>query len=184
MYKEIIDKIKPETEKVLMFLDKELTKIRTGRVSVALVEDLIVDSYGEKSPLKQVASISVSGPRTIIIQPWDKSVVLNIEKAVLSSNIGINPIVEGETIRVTLPPPTEESRRELQRLLSDRLEVARNAVRKWREEAWRQIQDGFRQGKIREDDKFRAKDDLQKMIDDYNKKIEDKGEQKKREIME
>jgi|SRR3989344_7875017 len=184
MYKEIINKIKPEMDKSLNFLERELSKIRTGRVSSSLVEDLVVDCYGEKSPLKQIATISVSGPRTIVIQPWDKSIIFNVEKAILSSNLGINPIVDGEAIKITLPPPTEDYRKELSRMLSEKLEITKTSIRRWREEGWRQIQDGFRQGKIREDDKFKAKDDLQKIIDDYTKKIEEKGEQKRKEIME
>ncbi len=184
MHKEIINKIKPEMDKALSFLDRELAKIRTGRVSTSLVEDLMIDYHGEKTPLKQIASISVSGPRTIFIQPWDKFIILNIEKAILSSGLGINPVVEGDSVKLPLPPPSEENRKNLSRVLNDKLEMARTAVRRWREEGWRQIQDGFRQGKIREDDKFRAKDELQELIDEYNKKIEEKGEKKQKEIAE
>lgn len=184
MYKEILDKIKPEIDKTISFLDRELAKIRTGRVSVSLVEDVLIDSYGGKSPLKQVAALTTSGPRTIVVQPWDKSVLLNIEKSILSSGLGVNPIVEGESLRLVFPAPTEEYRKNLQKALGEKMEAARVTLRRWREEAWRQINESFRQGKIREDDKFRAKDDLQKMIDEYNKQIEDKGAQKAREIME
>ena len=184
MYKEIINKIRPELDKVISFLDKELAKIRTGRVSPSLVEDLMIDYHGERTPLKKLATISVSGPRAISIQPWDKSVLLSIERTILSSDSGINPIVEGDSINIPLPPPSEEYRKELLRLVAEKLETARLTVRHWREENWRQIQEGFRQGKIREDDKFRAKDELQKIIDEYNEKIEDRGEVKKKEIME
>lgn len=184
MYKEIINKIRPELDKTLNFLDRELAKIRTGRVSTSLVEDLIIDYHGEKTPLKRLATISVSGPRTLFIQPWDTSILLNIEKIILGSDLGINPIVEADVIKLPLPPPSEEYRKNLLRLLAERLETARLTVRHWREEAWRQIQDGFRQGKIREDDKFRAKDELQELIDEYNEKIEEIGERKKKEIME
>jgi len=184
MYKEIINKIRPELDKVIGFLDRELAKIRTGRISTSLIEDLIVDYYGEKTSLKKIATISVSGPRTITIQPWDKSVLLNIERAILGSDLGINPIVEGDSIKLPLPPPSEEYRKNLSRLLNEKLEMARLTIRHWREEVWRQIQEGFRQGKIREDDKFRAKDELQKIIDEYNEKIEEKGEIKEKEIME
>lgn len=184
MYKQILDAIKPEMDKAMGFLDRELTKIRTGRVSTSLVEDLMVDYHGEKTPLKQVASISVSGPRTIFIQPWEKDTILNIEKNILSSNLGINPIVEGDSIKIILPPLSEEYRKNLLRVLNDKLQMTRMAVRRWREEGWRKIQDGFRQGKIREDDKFRAKDELQDLIDEYNDKIKEKEEQKKKEIAE
>lgn len=184
MYKEIINRIKPEMEKSLSFLDRELAKIRTGRVSASLVEDILVDFSGERVLLKQVASISVSGPRTLLIQPWDKAVILNVEKAILSSDLGINPIVEGDSIKIILPPPSEEYRKNLSRILKDKLEMARTTIRRWREEGWRQIQDGFRQGKIREDDKFRAKDELQKLVDEYNEKIEEREKQKEKEITE
>ena len=184
MYKEIITKIRPELEKVMIFLDKELAKIRSGRVSTSIVEDLMVDYYGEKNALKKIATISIAGPRTISIQPWDKSTLLNIEKAILGSDLGINPIVEGDSIKITLPPPSEEYRKELLHLVNEKLETSRLTLRHWREEVWREIQDGFRQGKIREDDKFRAKDELQKIIDEFNKKIEEKGEIKKKEILE
>jgi len=183
-YKEIINKIKPELDKVIGFLERELAKIRTSRPTSTLVEDLMIDYYGEKTPLKQLSLISVTGPRTLCIQPWDKSILLNIERAILESNLGINPIVEKDKILLSLPPLSEEYRKNLLRLLNEKLEVARSVLRRWREEAWRQIQEGFRQGKIREDDKFRAKDELQELIDEYNGKIDEMGERKKKEIME
>lgn len=182
MHKEIIKKIEPEMEKVLNFLNKELSKIKIGRVSPSLVEDIMVDYHEEKVPLKQVASISTLGPRTIVIQPWDKLVTLNIEKSILSSEIGLNPKVEGDLIKIIFAPPTEEDRKNLERLLKEKLESARVSIRRWREQAWRQIQDEFRQGKVREDDKFKAKDELQKLIDNYNNKIEEMAEKKKKEI--
>ncbi|MEK7519319.1 MAG: ribosome recycling factor [Patescibacteria group bacterium] len=184
MYQEIINKIKPELNNVLNFLDRELAKIRAGRVSTSLVEGLIIDYHGEKMSLKKLSSISLSGPRTIIIQPWDKSILLNIEKTILGSDLGINPNIKGDLIEVPLPPPSEEYRKDLLRYLSEKLEIGRQSIRRWREEAWRQIQEGFRQGKIREDDKFRAKDELQKLVEEYNEKIEEKGTIKKKEIME
>lgn len=184
MYKEIIGKIKPELDKAMGFLDRELAKVRSGRISTSLIEDLMVDYQGEKIPLKRLATISVAGPRALLVQPWDKSAILIVEKAILGSDLGINPIVEADAIRISLPPPSKEYREELLLLLNEKQETARSTIRRWREEAWRQIQDGFRQGKIREDDKFRAKDKLQELIDEYNEKIEEKGEIKKKEIME
>lgn len=183
-HKEIISKIKPELDKVLNFLDRELAKIRTGRASISLVEDLMIDYYGEKTPLNQLASISVSGPRTLCIQPWDHSVLSNIERAIIESSFGINPIVEKDLIRLSFPPLSEEYRMNLLRVLNEKLEMAHSTIRRWREEAWHQIQEEFRQGKIREDDKFRAKDELQELIDEYNGKIGEIGERKKKEISE
>ena len=184
MYKEIINKIKPELDKVLDYLNKEVAKIRTGRVSTSLVEDLMIDYYGTKTSLKEISSVSISGPRAISIQPWDKSILLSIERAILESSLGVNPVVERDKIMLFFPPLSEEYRKGLLRTSNEKLERARSSVRRWREEIWRQIQEGFRQGKIREDDKFRARDELQEVIDDYNEKIEEIGEKKKKEIME
>ena len=183
-YKEIINKIKPETDKVINFLEREMAKIRTSRANPALVEDVVVECFGQKFPLKQLAAISVPEPREILIQPWDKSYVQGITLALEKTGIGSNPIVDKDVIRINLPLLTEEYRKNLLRALSNKQEEARKTIRRWREEAWREIQDGEKLGKIREDDKFRAKDELQKLIDDYNEKIEKIGESKKKEISE
>lgn len=183
-YKEIINKIRPELDKVMAFLETEVGKIRTGRANPSLVEDVAVDCFGQIFPLKQLATITSPEPRQILIQPWDKSYVEGIVSALQKTGVGANPIVDKDNVRINLPPLTEEYRKDLIRLLSEKQEQARQSVRKWREEAWREAQDLAREGKIREDDKFRAKDDLQELIDDYGKKIDDLGERKKKEITE
>lgn len=181
-YKEIIQKIKPELEKVISFLENELVKIRTGRASPSLVEDLIVECFGGKFPLRQLASISSPEPKQIVIQPWDKSYIGPIEKAISNSNLGLSPIVDKDLIRISLPPLSEEYRKDLLRFLSEKQEEARKTIRRWREKAWDEIQEKAKEGEIREDDKFRSKDELQKLVDEYHKKIEETGERKKREI--
>ena len=183
-YKEIIDKVKPEMAKALVFLERELAKIRAGRASVSLVEDIIVECFGQKMPLKQLAAISSPSPKNIVIQPWDKSYIEQIEKAISQSSIGAAPVVDQEVIRISLPPLSEEYRQSLLRVLSEKQEETRKTIRRWRQEAWDKIQEKTRQGEIREDDKFRAKDKLQELIDDYNEKIEEMGERKKKEITE
>lgn len=183
-YKEIINKIKPELEKVAAFLDRELAKFRTGRASPALVEDVIVDCFGQKFPLKQLAAISIPESRQILIQPWDKSYIEGIVAALSKTGTGANPVVDRDAIRINLPPLTEDYRKDLLRLISEKQEEARMTMRRWREEAWDEIQSGFREGKVREDDKFRAKDELQELMDDYNEKIEEIGDKKKKEISE
>ena len=182
MYKEIIEKIKPELDKVINFLDREMSKIRTGRASPSLVEDVICDCFGQKFPLKQLAAISVPEPKQILIQPWDKSYIEGIVKALERTGIGASPIADKDAIRINLPPLSEEYRKELLKLLSQKQEEVRKTIRRWREEAWAEIQEGYRQGKIREDDKFRGKDELQKLVDEYSQKIEEMGEKKKKEI--
>jgi len=184
MYKEIIQRIKPELEKTVSFLEKELLKIRTGRATPSLVEDVVCDCFGQKFPLKQLAAISVPEPKQIMIQPWDKSYIEGIVSALSKTGVGASPIVDKDTVRINLPPLTEDYRKSLQRLISDKQEEARKTLRHWREEAWSEIQEKTKTGEIREDDKFRAKDELQKMVDDMVQKIEDLGEKKKKEVSE
>ena len=181
-YKEIIDKIKPELDKVINFLERELAKIRTGRATPSLVEDIVCECFGQKFPLKQLAAISVPESKQILIQPWDKSYLEPIVNAFSKAGLGVSPIVDKDLIRISLPPLSEEYRKNLIKIFSEKQEEARKTIRRWREEAWDEIQEKFRAGKIREDDKFRAKDELQELVDEYNEKIEEMGERKKREI--
>ncbi|MBU4298783.1 ribosome recycling factor [Patescibacteria group bacterium] len=183
-HKEIINKIKPELAKVINFLEKELAKFRTSRATPSLVEDVIVECFGQKFPLKQLALVSIPEPRQLLIQPWDKSYLEGIVRALERTGTGANPIVDKDAVRVNLPPLTQEYRKDLLRLISQKQEEAKKTVRRWREEAWAELQGKFKEGKIREDDKFRGKDELQELVDEYNKKIEEIGERKKKEIME
>lgn len=181
-YKKIIEKIKPEMEKIIVAFEEEIKKIKTTRAAPALVEDLIVECFGQKFPLKQLAQIFVSGPRQILIQPWDKSYVDGIIKAIEQSGLGLTPIVDKETIKINLPPLSEQYRKDLLRILAQKKEQARQKIRHQRERAWDEIQERFREGKIREDDKYKGKDELQDLIDEYNEKIEEIAEKKKKEI--
>ena len=117
-HKEIIQKIKPELDKVISFLEKEVAKIRTGRANPSLVEDIVVDCFGQKFPLKQLAAISSPEPRTIVIQPWDRSYIESIEKAISGSVMAFSPVVDKEVIRISIPPLSEEYRKSFSRLLS------------------------------------------------------------------
>ncbi len=183
-HKEIINKIKPELDKTLNFLERELAKFRTSRATPALVEDVVVDCFGQKFPLKQLAAISIPEAKQILIQPWDKSYIEGIIRALSSTGVGANPIADKEAIRINLPPLSEEYRSSLVRLISEKQEETRKTLRKWRDEAWNEMQERFKEGEIREDDKFRGKDELQELIDEYNEKIEGIGERKKKEITE
>lgn len=184
MYQEIIDKIKPELDKAVSYLEGEMAKIRTGRASPSLVENIIVDCFGEKFPLKQLAAISSPEPKQLIIQPWDKSYIEGIEKAISASSLGVSAVVDKEIIRINLPPLSDDYRKDLIRILSEKQEDVRKTIRHWREKAWSEIQEKSRTGEVREDDKFRAKEKLQELIDDYNEKVEKIGEKKKKEILE
>lgn len=183
-YKEIINKVKPEFEKALHFFEREVAKIRTSRATPSLVEDVVCDCFGQKFPLKQLAAISTPESKQILIQPWDKSYIEGIVSALEKTGVGANPVVDKDIIRINLPPLTEDYRKNLMRLLSEKQEEARRTIRHWRDDAWDKAQEGFKEGQIREDDKFRAKDDLQELVDDYQEKIEEIGERKKKEIME
>ena len=183
MYKEIIEGKKGELEKSLEHFKEELNQVRTGRASSALVEGLTVDYYGVKSPLKQVASISIPEPRTIVISPWDKDNLVNIEKALRESQLNLNPNNDGQVIRINIPPLNEERRKELVKLLNQKAEEGKISIRKHREEMWEEIQKLEKEGKIGEDDKFIGKDKLQEVVDEYNKKIEEIRAKKEEEIM-
>ncbi|OGZ32993.1 MAG: ribosome recycling factor [Candidatus Portnoybacteria bacterium RIFCSPLOWO2_12_FULL_39_9] len=183
MYKEIINKIKPHLDKTLEYLKSELNGLQVGRASPSLVEDLEVDCYGGKMPLKQLAAIHAPEPRQIIIQPWDKNILKEIETAVSHSKLGLTPTIDGEAIRLNIPPLNEERRKELAKIIREKIEECRIAIRRKREEVWKEIQILEQGGKIREDDKFRAKDELQEMVDEYNEKIEEISKRKEEEIM-
>lgn len=183
MYQDIINRIKPSLEKILSVLKEELASLRTGRASPALVENIEIECYGTKMPLSQLAAIHSPEPRSVVIQPWDKSILNQIESEIRVKRPDFSPVLDGEIIRIGLPPLTEEKRKELARIVGQKIEEARINVRQKREQAWAEIQRLAKEGKIREDDKFRGKDELQKVIDEYNEKIEEVGERKKEEIM-
>ncbi len=183
MYKLIIDKIKPNLEKAIAHFKEELAALRTGRATPALIENIEVECYGVRNPLKQLAAITAPEARVLVIQPWDINILKEIETALRKARPGLGLTLTGELIRVNIPPLNEESRKELVRVLSQKAEAARMAVRYCREQAWKEIQESEKEGKIREDDKFRGKDALQKVIDDYNKKIEEMRAAKEEEIM-
>lgn len=183
-YKEIIKKLQPEFDKAMQYLERELAKIHTGRASASIVEDLVVDCFEQKFPLKQLAMISIPEPRQIVIQPWDKSYFEPIQKAIEASQLGLSAAAEGAVLRVVMPDLTSEYRSGLVKVIAKLQEDSRQAMRRSRDDAWSQIQRLEREGEIREDDKFRAKDDLQKLVDDYGKKIDEAGERKKKEVSE
>ncbi len=182
--KEIIRETGAEFDKIISFYENDISGIRTGRATTSLVENILIDSYGSKLPLKQVASINVPGPRIITVQPWDRTLAPVIEKAIAQSDLGINPVTDKDSINIPLPPLTEEFRKNLTKILNEKSEEARVSLRRVREDAWKKMQESFREGGIREDDKFKGKDDLQKLIDEYNEKIEKITDKKIKEIME
>ena len=179
-----IDLTKKEQEfaKAVQYFKSELKTLRTGRASTQLVEHLEVEYYGAKTPLIQIAQITVPEARSIAIQPYDKNALKDIEKAVQTSNLGINPINDGTYIRLNIPPMTEERRKEMVKIVAQLAEKTRVSIRNIREEIWKDIQKQEKDGKISEDDKISSKQDLQKMVDKFNEEIKKLAEAKKKEI--
>ncbi len=165
-------------------LRSDLLSIRTGRASPALVENIPVSAYGGILPLNQAATIAAPEPRLLTIRPWDASIIGAIEKAILKSDLGLTPHNDGKIIRLGIPPLTDERRRDLARVVSRRAEEARVAVRNVRRDALKELGDLQKAGDISEDEFFRAKDDLQKLTDQYIQNVDRVGEAKQAEIME
>ena len=182
-YKDFTNAMKPELEKAMLFFSKELSKIRTGFISPSLVEDVIVEVFSQKMPLKQLATITCPEPRQLLIQPWDSSSIEPIQRALSQGALNISPVAEKDFIRINLPPLTQELREALVKVLGEKSEEARKVVRKTREDVWEKIQEAVKKGDLREDDKFKGKQELQKFIDEYNKKIEDLRMKKEKEIL-
>lgn len=183
MHNEIINLHKEDLEKSIEHFKIEASKIRTGRANPSLVEDLLVDYYGAKTPLKQIASINTPEPRTIAIQPWDRGALGAIESAIRNSDLNMNPTNDGVLVRINIPMLTEERRREMVKVLNQKGEEARIAIRSIREDVLKEIKDAEKAGEISEDDEFAGKDRLQGIVDEYNKKIEEIRAKKEVEIM-
>jgi ribosome recycling factor len=171
-------------KKTIKNLSDEFVTLRTGRASSAIVERVMVDAYGTKSPLNQVANISVPEARLVVIQPWDKGLLAEIEKAIMASDIGITPSNDGKVIRLNFPPLTEERRKELVKQAKAMAETNRVAIRNIRRDALEAIKKEQKDGKLTEDEAKKATDDLQKLTDHYIKEIDKLSQEKEKEIME
>lgn len=163
---------------------RELGSIRTGRANPALLERIVVDYYGTPTPINQMASISAPEPRLLVIQPWDKSVMKEIEKAIMSSELGLTPNNDGAVIRIQIPPLTEERRREMARLARKEAEDKRVAVRNVRRDANDELKRLEKEGVISEDESRRAQTEVQQLTDKYIKEIDDLLAAKEKEILE
>jgi ribosome recycling factor len=165
-------------------LEEDLAGIRTGRASPALVEKLPVEYYGSPTPLIQLASISVPEPRSLLIRPFDASTLRAIERAIQASDLGLTPNNDGKNIRLNLPPLTEERRRDLVKVVHNRLEEARVAVRNIRRDSIKDLREFEQEKLISEDDRERGEEDLQKLTDRFIQEINTVGERKEKEILE
>ena len=180
--KETLKKSEERMEMAAMFLEDELNRIRAGRANVAILDGVRVDSYGSKVPLNQVANVSVPDPRTIAIKPWDRKEIRAIEKAIMDSDVGITPENNGEVVRLNIPVPTEERRRELAKQCNKIAEKAKVEVRNVRGDIKEKLKKAIKDG-LSEDNEKDAELELQKIHDKYIKKIDDLIAAKNKEIM-
>jgi len=171
-------------DKSVAALRTELTRLRTGRASTALLDHLRVDYYGNPTPIGQVANVSVADARTLTVTPWEKSMVAVIDKAIRESDLGLNPATAGTVIRVPLPPLTEERRKELTRLVRHEGENAKVAVRNVRRDALHHLKEQVKEKEITEDEEKRAHDEIQKFTDRHVADIDALVTEKERDIME
>jgi ribosome recycling factor len=169
---------KSKLKEIGSFLSTELGKIRSGRATPALVEDVLVDYYGAKTPVRGLASINTPEPRTVVVEPWDKAAVDPIAKALSQAGLGTQPIVDGSKIRLTLPPLTQERRNELIKLVSQKVEEAKIHARRLRDEAIKSAQQ-----EKSEDIKFRKKEEIEKAMKENNQVLEEMKGKKEKELM-
>jgi ribosome recycling factor len=182
--KDILKETDTRMQSAIVNLEEDLSGIRTGRANPALVERLLVDYFGAPTPLLQLATISVPEPRGLLIRPFDPSTVKTIEKAILASDLGLTPGNDGKSIRLNLPPLTEERRRDLVKLVNSRLEEARIAVRNIRRDQLADIREFEHEKMISKDDLERGEEELQKVTDRFIESIRKIGLTKEQEIME
>lgn len=184
MIKDILKEAEVRMKGAIQSLEGDLAVIRTGRASPALVEKLSVSYYDTPTPLMQLASISVPESRSILIKPFDPSTLKDVERAILASDLGLTPNNDGKSIHLNLPPLTEERRRELVKVVHNRLEEARIAVRNIRRDTQNDMRDFEKEKLISEDELERGEDDLQKLTDHFVEDINKHGQEKEKEIME
>ena len=164
-------------------LHKELSGIRTGRASVAILDTVQVESYGTMMPVNQVANISIEAPTILRIAPYDMGSVKEVEKAITNANLGVSTGVDDKGVRVFFPEPTGERRQQLVKLAKEKVEEIRAELRRAREEVWSDIQAQEKDGTMTEDEKFRGKDDMQKRVDAANASFEEALERKEKEVL-
>lgn len=184
MIKEILEDAGQRMQGAINALNADLAGYRTGRASTGLVERLTVEMYGSELPLNQIASASVPEPQQIAIRPYDANAISAIERAILKSNLGLNPNNDGKIIRLNIPPLTEERRRDLSKQIGKRIEEAKVAVRNVRRDAQNDIREAETEKMVSEDEAHQGQEKLQEITDTFIKRVEELGGSKQKEIME
>ena len=177
------DAFKKGMKGVEEWLAAEFSGIRTGQATPAILDRIQVESYGSFMPVKNVANISLEDARTIRVVPWDASQVTAVDKAIVAADLGLSVVNDGKGLRVIFPELTGETRQKIAKIVKQKMEDARVSLRKEREATWDDIQKKEKAGELSEDDKFRAKEDMQKLVDESNKRLEDMAKKKETEIL-
>ena len=184
MIESIFQDTRESMEKSIVALKNELNRVRTGRASLSIFDDIRVDYYGTLTPLNQMASLSVPESRLITIQPWDVSIIKEIEKAILKSDLGLTPSNDGKLMRISIPALTEERRKQLVKVVQKKGEEHKIAVRNIRRDSNDLLKGLKKDGDISEDDAFRAQDQVQKITDEHTKRMDEICKEKEQEILE
>lgn len=182
--KEILSTAQTKMQKTIEVLRVDLASVCAGRASVSLLDKVMVEYYGTPTPVNQVASVTVPEPRMIVIQPWEKNLLKDIERAIMKSDLGLNPNSDGSVIRLNLPQLTEERRKELVKTVHKKAEDARVSIRNLRREANDSVKKAEKAKEITEDEAKKANDDIQKMTDKFIKEVDTVMEHKEKEVME
>ena len=184
MIKDLLKETEERMKKTVVAMEEDFKTVRTGRATPALVERVLVVYYGVPTPLKQLAVISAPEPHLLVIRPYDPSTIRDIEKGILQADLGLNPANDGRIVRVPIPRLTEERRKELSKVIKRRVEEGKVALRNIRRDMLQELREYENEKLISEDDRKRAQDDLQKLIDRYTEQLDEMGKRKEREIME
>ena len=179
-----LSRYRDRMDKAVSALKEEFASLRTGRASANLLDQIMVEAYGATTPLNQVAAITVPEPRSISVSVWDRGVVVSVEKAIRSSGLGLNPVVEGQTLRIPIPPLTEERRRDLAKIAAKYAEQQRIAIRNVRREANDDLKKAEKDSVISQDEQKRMESEVQKMTDEAVKRVDEALKTKEQEIMQ
>ncbi len=184
MVKEVLKELERKMKLATEHYRKELSKLRTGRANIHIFEEIKVNYYGQPTPINQVATLSIPDPTLVTVQPWDPSMLEAIEKAIRSSDLGLNPINDGRILRVPIPPLDEERRREMAKKVRKMLEEEKTVLRNLRRESKEEIEELEKEKIITEDEKFDGLEKLQEILDEYVEKLEEMTRAKEKEILE
>ncbi|MDZ4372955.1 MAG: ribosome recycling factor [Phenylobacterium sp.] len=182
--KPVLSRYKDRMDKAVSALQEEFGSLRTGRASSSLLDQIRVDAYGSSTPLNQVGAISVPEPRMITISVWDRALVISVEKAIRASDLGLNPVVDGTTLRLPIPPLTEERRKEIAKIAGKYAEQQRIAIRNVRRDANDDLRKAEKDGVVSQDEQKRLEADVQKFTDEAIKRVDEALKTKEQEIMQ